>query len=77
MSKNKASRNLLSRLALRCRGETLCTFVDEIIGLPLALGVFPEVLDFPGDAVLKLVEPGLYRKGLRVDRSAESTSSGQ
>jgi hypothetical protein len=51
--------------------------VDEIIGLPLALGVFPEVFDFSGDAVLKLVEPGLYRKGLRVRRGAESTPSDQ
>ena len=62
---------------LSSRGEPLCTFVDQIIGLPLALGVFPEVLDFRGDAVLKLVEPGLYRKGLRVCRGTESTPSDQ
>jgi hypothetical protein len=49
--------------------------VSEIIGLPLALGVFPEVLDFSGDAVLQLVEPGLYHKGLRVRRSTASTPS--
>jgi hypothetical protein len=49
--------------------------VNEIIGLPLALGVFPEVLDFPGDTVLELVEPGRYQKGLRVRRGPESTSS--
>lgn len=47
------------------RGESLCTFVNEIIGLPLALTVFPQVYDFPGDAVLVLVEPGLYKKGWR------------
>jgi hypothetical protein len=39
--------------------------VNEIIGLPLALSVFPQVFDFPGEAVLELVEPGLYRKGRR------------
>jgi hypothetical protein len=44
--------------------------VNEIIGLPLALSVFPEVHDFPGDAVLELVERGLYHKGLRVRRDA-------
>ena len=47
------------------RGEPRCTFVTEIIGLPLALSVFPEVYDFPGDAVLGLVEPGLYKKHWR------------
>jgi hypothetical protein len=47
------------------RGESRCTFVNEIIGLPLALSVFPQVFDFPGEAVLELVEPGLYRKGRR------------
>jgi len=44
--------------------------VNEIIGLPLALSVFPEVHDFSGDAVLELVERGLYHKGLRVCRDA-------
>jgi hypothetical protein len=44
--------------------------VNEIIGLPLALSLFPEVYDFPGDAVLELVEDGLYRKGFRVQRNA-------
>jgi hypothetical protein len=51
--------------------------VDEIIGLPLALGIFPEVLDFSGDAVLELVERGLYRKGLRVCRDAAPTTTDQ
>jgi hypothetical protein len=50
------------------RGEPSCTFVNEIIGLPLALSVFPQVHDFSGDAVLGLVEPGLYKKGWRTNR---------
>jgi len=58
-------------LAKRCQ-EPLCTFVNEIPGLPLALCVFPEVLDFSGDAVLQLVERGLHRKGLRVQRGTGS-----
>jgi len=45
--------------------------VTEIIGLPLALSVFPQVYDFSGEAVLELVEPGLYKKGWRVNRSVE------
>jgi hypothetical protein len=44
--------------------------VDEIIGLPLALGLFPQAYDFPGDAVLELVEPGLYHKAWRANRNA-------
>jgi hypothetical protein len=39
--------------------------VNEIVGLPLAMSVFPKVYDFAGDAVLSLVEPGLYKKGWR------------
>jgi hypothetical protein len=42
--------------------------VNEIIGLPLALTAFPQVYDFPGDVVLQLVEPGLYKKGWRTKR---------
>jgi hypothetical protein len=45
--------------------------VDEIIGLPLVMGLFPQVLSFEGDAVLELVERGVYRKGFRVRRSSE------
>jgi hypothetical protein len=52
------------------RGEPRCPFVNEIIGLPLVLSVFPQVYDFPGDAVLQLVEPGLYKKGWRTNRGA-------
>jgi hypothetical protein len=59
------------------RGERRCTFVDEIIGLPLALGVFPEVFDFSGDAILELVERGLYHRGLRVCRDPRSTPTDQ
>lgn len=44
------------------RGEPLCTFVTETVGLPLVLSFFPRFIDFPGEDVLKLVEPGLYRK---------------
>jgi hypothetical protein len=52
------------------RGETRCTFVNEIVGLQLALSMFPQVLDFPGDAVLRLVQRGLYRKGWRTGPDA-------
>jgi hypothetical protein len=41
--------------------------VNEIIGLPLALTVFHQVFDFPGDAVLELAEPGLYEKDWRTN----------
>jgi hypothetical protein len=43
--------------------------VNEIFGLPVALTVFPQVYDFPGDAVLELVEPGLYKKHWRTNHS--------
>jgi hypothetical protein len=45
--------------------------VNEIIGLPLALSLFPQVFEFSGDAVLELVEPGLYKKGWRVGDDTE------
>jgi hypothetical protein len=51
------------------RGEPRCTFVNEIVGLRLAMSVFPKVYDFAGDAVLSLVEPGLYKKGWHNDDS--------
>jgi len=44
------------------RGDSRCTFVNETDGLWLVLTLFPQVLEFPGDAVLKYVEPGLYSK---------------
>jgi hypothetical protein len=59
-----------------CRGEPLCTFVDEIIGLPLALSLFPQVFDFEGEAVLSLVERGLYRKGFRVGCNTDNKAKG-
>lgn len=59
------------------RGEPLCTFVNEIIGLPLALSLFPEVYDFQGESVLSLVERGLYRKGLRVRGDIDKRPKGQ
>jgi hypothetical protein len=55
----------------QCRGEPSCTFVIENIGLPLALAFFPQVYQFSGDVVVALIEPGLYRKGMRVDRDAQ------
>jgi len=42
--------------------DSLCTFVNETTGLWLVRGLFPQVLPFEGDAVLRLVQKGLYRK---------------
>jgi hypothetical protein len=58
-------------LSKNSRGEPTCTFVNEIVGLPLALSIFPQVYEFSGDAVLELVEPGLYKKGWRVGDDTE------
>jgi hypothetical protein len=44
------------------RGDSLCTIVNETTGLWLVRGLFPQVLPFEGDAVLRLVKQGLYRK---------------
>jgi hypothetical protein len=44
------------------RGDSLCTFVNETTGLWLVRGLFPQILSFEGDAVLRLVQKGLYRK---------------
>jgi hypothetical protein len=41
--------------------------VNEISGLSLVMTVFPQVYDFHGDAVLELVERGLYHKGMRAN----------
>jgi hypothetical protein len=71
-------RNQWRDLSLRnIRGEPLCTLVNEIIGLPLALSLFPQVYDFQGEAVLHLVERGLYRKGFRVRRDADNRPKSQ
>jgi hypothetical protein len=48
--------------------------VNEIIGLPLALTVFPQVYEFQGDAVLELVEPGLYRKSRGGHQNSERSN---
>ena len=42
--------------------DSLCTFVNETTGLWLVRGLFPQVLPFEGDAVLRLVKKGLYSK---------------
>ena len=55
----------------KSRGDLLSPFVNEIIGLPTTLIVFPQVYEFSGDAVLELVEPGVYRKGWRSGRSSD------
>jgi hypothetical protein len=47
------------------RGDSLCTFVDETLSVRLVRGLFPQALDFNGDAVLDLVEEGLYTKRQR------------
>jgi hypothetical protein len=44
--------------------------VIETSGLPLALSLLPQVYCFSGDAILELVEPGLYRKAWRTGRRA-------
>jgi hypothetical protein len=44
------------------RGDSLSTFVNETTGLWLVRGLFPQVLPFEGDAVLQLVQKGLYSK---------------
>lgn len=56
-----------------CRGEPRCTFVIENMGLSQALDIFPQVLEFHGEAVLQLVETGLYHKGYRVRRGEGPT----
>ena len=44
------------------RGDSRCTIVNESAGLRLVLAVLPQIHEFHGDAVLDLVEPGLYKK---------------
>ena len=44
------------------RGDSRCTFVNEIAGVRLVLDLFPKILEFHGNAILKYVEPGLYSK---------------
>jgi hypothetical protein len=44
------------------RADSRPTFVNEIAGVGLVLRLLPKTITFKGDAVLDLVEPGLYRK---------------
>lgn len=43
-------------------GDRPCTIVNEISGLNLVRSLFPQVIEFTGDMVLKHVQPGLYSK---------------
>ena len=44
------------------RGDSICTFVNEVAGSKLVWQVFPQTLSFHGDEVLRLVQKRLYRK---------------
>jgi hypothetical protein len=59
-----------SRKSLRLNGfcsraDSRPTFVNEMAGVGLVLRLLPKTITFKGDAVLDLVEPGLYRKHRR------------
>ena len=58
----QSRRNCLCRKKLWSRGDTRCTFVNEIVGLDLVLSLLPKTIAFSGADVLALVEPGLYSK---------------
>jgi len=47
------------------RADSRPTIVNEIAGLRLVLDLLPKTIIFKGDAVLDLVEHGLYRKHRR------------
>lgn len=47
---------------LKSRGDCRFTLVHENEGLELALSLFPQAIEFEGDAVLQHVKPGLYSK---------------
>lgn len=49
-------------ISAKSRGDSHCTLVNETTGLWLVRGLFPQVLHFEGDAVLRLVQKGLYSK---------------
>jgi hypothetical protein len=36
--------------------------VNEISGLSLVLGIFPQTITFAGESIEPLIEPGLYSK---------------
>ena len=50
------------------RGDSPYSFLTEDSALSLALSIFPESYEFDGEEVLKLVEPGLYKRGWRVQQ---------
>lgn len=58
----KSWRKSLSENVLDDRGDTRCTFVNEITGLNLVLSLFPQVIEFTGDMILQYVQPDLYSK---------------
>ena len=59
----EGTRNLRSAKDLGfSRGDSTCTFVTEFLGRGLVRQVFPQTLLFQGDQVLRLVQPGIYRK---------------
>ena len=64
-SANKESRNSLRVCGLLSRADSRPTIVNEMAGIGLVLGLLPKAITFKGDAVLDLVEPGLYRKHQR------------
>jgi hypothetical protein len=47
------------------RADSRPTIVNETAGVGLVLCLLPKTIAFNGDAVLDLVEPGLYRKHRR------------
>jgi hypothetical protein len=50
--------NLL--FAHRNRGDSRSTFLNETIGSHLIFGILPQTIEFSGDAITRLVKPGLY-----------------
>ena len=52
------------------RDDSRLPIVNETAGLSLVLAVLPEAYRFSGDAVLTLVESGLYKKHGKTDQSS-------
>jgi hypothetical protein len=44
------------------RGDSLFPFVNEIMGMRIALKFLPQLVEFKADAVLRHVKPNLYSK---------------
>jgi len=57
----------------RSRAKTPCTLVDENQESGVLKLLFPQTFEFKGDAVLSMVEPCLYHKGLKVRSTGSST----